>query len=120
MSNRDRSLEDRIVEIVRRGGPGGTTHGELLNHLGNEHRGDESVGNDATNTVMLCGLSTAVADAIIQLFADKRLEAHPCDPMVMLFDGCPIPANMPMAKRPPAGGYKHPHFLPVVLQIPAN
>ncbi len=113
-------LADRIVEIVREVDPAGTSHAELLNRLGDGYRGDVSVSNDAANVVMFVGMSTALADAVLRLFAEKRLEARPCAPLVLLIDGCPIPGNIPFARRPPKGGYKHPHFLPVLLRIPAN
>ncbi len=111
-------LADRIVAIVGEVDPAGTSHAELLNRLGDGYRGKVSVGNDATNVVMFVGMSESLADAILRLFAEKRLDVRACDPLVLFIDGCPIPGNIPFARRPPKGGYKHPHFLPVLLAIP--
>lgn len=65
--------------------------------------------------VLFVGASEEFADAINLLREETpaRVVLRPIEFICLLVDGAPIPANMPLALRPPRGGYKKPHFAAV-------
>lgn len=57
-----------------------------------------------------------VSEGFAAAFDELRplTELEPCHPLVYLLDGA-IP-RLPIAKRPPANGYRAPHWMPVVVE----
>jgi hypothetical protein len=112
-------LADRIEQIVHDLG-GSASHGELLNRLADvDTQGDCCFGIDALNLICFVGLSELLANALTLLMTSKRLGMRATEFLVLLFDGCPIPCDMPLMKRrPPRGGYKKPHFSPCLVCTP--
>jgi hypothetical protein len=109
------ALADRIGQILHDLG-GSASHGELLNRLADvDTRGDLCFGIDHLNIICFVGLSELLADALTLLMTSKRLGLRATPFLVLLLDGCPIPRDMPVATRPPRGGYKKPHFLPCLV-----
>src|SRR3990167_11454362 len=104
-----KELADKIAEYVQRSD--WVSQGELINHLGEELRGECSLTTTG-NVVLFVGASELFCDAV-KLLQDERphrIELAAINFLCLLIDGCPIPAGMPMAKKPPKNGYKTPHF----------
>jgi hypothetical protein len=68
------------------------------------------------NVVFWAGVSEEFCDIVREL--KPHLDLEPCSPMsatlIYLVDGKAL--NLPFAKRPPANGYRDPHWLPVTLR----
>ncbi len=108
-------LADNIVALVHRL-RGSVTHGDLISRLSTEDlRGDIYYGIDELNICLFAGLSQLLNDAshILMHEEPRRIEVRPVHYLCHLIDGSPIPAKMPIAKRPPKGGYKEMHFASV-------
>lgn len=71
-----------------------------------------SLGSDS-NIVLWDGVSDAVSDAVNELLTNGLAHLHSTTVMVYAADGAML--NLPIAQRPPAAGYKTPHWAPVVL-----
>jgi len=104
----ERNMDDRIYEFITEKG-GGVSFVEIMNKFG---EGDHELITDL-NVVRWSGLTDETVDGIIKLLNERRILMYPTSPLVYLVDGC-VP-NLPIAKRPPKGGYKEPHWIPVVL-----
>lgn len=67
--------------------------------------------------VLWVGMSQTFADLINKVsFVDKRIRPEPASWMVYLIDGGLL--RLPLMKRkPPRGGFKKPHWLPVCFRI---
>ncbi len=65
------------------------------------------------NIVYWIGISPEAENAILELLKEKAIKVEPTVELVYYIDG--IVLLLPLVKRPPQGGYKSPHWLPVVL-----
>lgn len=80
--------------------------------------GDITDGNYAVchgddKNLILWTTTKKVSDAIILALKERRVFLRPTTTLVYYLDGkCLI---LPVAKRPPKGGYKKPHWAPVCL-----
>lgn len=77
-----------------------------------EIRGDYAIGNPR-NCVWWAGMSKELVDAISLCLGRGEIAAKPTDILVYLIDGKTM--RFSLAKRPPAGGYKEPRWLPVTF-----
>ena len=107
------SLKDKVIDRVQR--YDWTTYVELGNLAA------ESVGAGTwahqdinTNVVFWAGMSEEVATAIDEAFAEGYIHPHGSDSLVYMMDGGML--KLPLAKRPPKGGYKKEHWAPVVFR----
>ena len=107
-------LADAIVEVVE-SLHGSVTHGTLIDRLGDVCRGDAEIVLAKANIAIMVGASEVLCDALTLLKEQRRVNVRPIEFMCLLIDGAPIPTGMPLAKRPPANGYKETHFAPVCL-----
>ena len=71
-------------------------------------------GDAMPNITLWPKLNEEAFDALSDLFEADRIHAVPCDRMIYLMDGA-IP-RLPVVRKPPPGGYKKLHWLPVVLR----
>jgi hypothetical protein len=69
---------------------------------------------DYPNLLYWVGLSREAINAISELKQEGLIEQELCAPMVYFIDGGHL--NLPVATRPPPGGYKKPHWVPIVLR----
>ena len=89
---------------------------ELQRLLGDEAEGDFVYGADDMNILYWCGLSRRFVDAIESLNEERLIDLVPAvsGTLAYFIDGGRL--RLPVAKRPPANGYKKPHWLPVCLR----
>jgi len=82
-----------------------------------EHvRGDQALYLRAgSNVILWINLNKAFCDAFSELEHARKIRLGACSWLVYLCDG--IALRFPLAKRPPAKGYKKPHWLPVVMVL---
>lgn len=78
-----------------------------------ETKGDHLMIRERDNVAVGFGLSQEAIDALSSLLRQGRIYGDPVEVMIYMIDGC-MP-NMPIAKRAPAGGYKEPHWIPMVI-----
>ncbi len=84
-------------------------------------RGDvelQIVAEEYGTLIVWSGLAEGLARAVSKLRDEDLLVYVPCSELVYLVDGGVL--TLPVAKRPPKGGYKEPHWLPVVLRPREN
>lgn len=106
-----KELADRIAEYVQQ--TDWVTHGELMNNLGDDHRGTFSLHHDGMNVDFCAGISETFSNALVLLQHEQppRVVLAPACYLTHLIDGCPIP-KMPFAKnRPPKNGYKKTRYV---------
>lgn len=108
--NATTEMAERILEFVK--GHKNTSFAELVRHLGEPAVGDLSMIS-ARNICLWSGVSQQFCDAYA--LALKQLDIKPTHVMTYLIDG--VTLNMPLAVRPPSGGYKQPHWAPAVLNF---
>ena len=109
------ALGEAIEDFVGRSS--NVTFVEIQNWLGPHFRGDCSVTDPRdSNLIYWRGVTQSVIDALNLLVRDNRIEFRTSSPLVYLFDGGAL--RLPIAKRPPRAGYRKPHWLPVVLNVP--
>jgi len=65
------------------------------------------------NMVMWAGASDLLIDALNELLSAHLVHYKPTNPLVYLADGGAL--NLPLVKHPPQGGYRDPHWLPMVI-----
>jgi len=68
-----------------------------------------------TRIVLWANMSPEFAALVEGLVAGKRLHVHPTGFLTYLVDGGVL--LLPLAKRPPAGGYRNDHWRPVCLRV---
>ena len=109
-------MEDKVLAVMQQKGGVGVSFVELQDGIGKDSRGDIGlyVGNDP-NLVLWPWCSEAFADAMMNLVRSRAIALEPTSPLVYLVDGR-LP-TLPIAKRPPKGGYAKPHWLPVVFNL---
>ncbi len=111
-------LADKICAYVRKEGMDYVSQAQLIARFGDELRGDRLMEVPSKHLVLFVGCSQLFADAvhIIEGESPQRVYLETCDYLVMLTDGCPVPLDMPTAKKVPKGGYKTNHFVPICFR----
>jgi len=66
------------------------------------------------NMVVWTGMSEKLTTAIMQLLEAKAIHSHPGSYLAYIIDGGGL--KLPLAKRPPKGGYAKEHWLPLVFR----
>ncbi len=105
----DSTLEDRILDMVKR--LGGVSFAELERIDG--FRGEHALVIEPWNVLLWDGLSTEAIDAITQLREQKQIVPNPCSVLVYMVDG-KVP-SLPVAKR--RVRYKKLHWLPTTFSL---
>lgn len=109
------SLEQKILAKIQAGGDW-CTFPEVemfFNELGIK-TGGKHIICDQGNVVYWANLSAESAELLIDLFNDKKLYRYPVEKSV--YDAADAGLILPLAKDlVPCGGYKSPHWLPVML-----
>ena len=114
-SNDPEVLAEEIEDYVRR--MRNVTLVEFERWLGPQYSGTSRlVDSRDPNLVYWKGLAEPVIDALNLLIHERRIEIKSTDLLIYIFDGGAL--QLPIAKRPPRAGYKYPHWLPVVLNVP--
>jgi hypothetical protein len=115
-SNDPEVLAEEIEDYVRR--MRNVTLVELEGWLGSQYSGTSRlVDLRDPNLVYWKGLAEPVIDALNLLIRERRIEVKPTDLLIYFLDGGAL--RLPIAKRPPRAGYRNPHWLPVVLDVPS-
>jgi hypothetical protein len=70
---------------------------------------------DDDNLIVWAGMSMPFLNAVIAAREDGLVRFEPSSHLTYLIDGCT--QRLPIARHPPAGGYKSPHWLPVVMRL---
>lgn len=70
----------------------------------------------APNLILWAGMSEQFCEVVDALRADTELT--PAHPLVYMCDGGML--RLPIAKKPPRGGYRKPHWAPAVLNVKAD
>lgn len=108
----------QLVELVRRlnGGVTVIEIGRELEDLGIDTAGTESIYlGDDQNLILWTGMSTQFSVEVIALKEHPEVEIHPTSVLTYLVDGGAL--TLPVAQRPPRGGYKSPHWSPIVFNL---
>lgn len=90
---------------------------ELRRILENHHipaHGDTCMQIGDTNVVLWAGMSPEFSDTATVLYNHPDMELAATQPLLYMIEGGML--TLPIAKRPPRGGYKHPRWLPVVFK----
>ena len=111
----DQVLKERILDVVRSEGDATFARLEQLEGFGG---GDQVLGNTDTNVIVWGHLTTEAVTAVMELQREGRISVKVVSPFFYFHDGSAGP-NLPIAKKPPAQGYKEPHWQPVLL-VPGN
>lgn len=91
---------------------------ELARRYDSQVRGDYSWGIPSANIILYGNLSEKMVSALEGLLRERKVHLHPAAILTYLIDGGII--RLPLARKPPVGGYKKPHWLPVCLRLGAN
>jgi hypothetical protein len=67
------------------------------------------------NNVVWAGMSERFLDACKTVLDEKRVYPHPASFLAYMIDGGGL--RLPLAKRPPKGGYRNEHWLPTCLRL---
>jgi hypothetical protein len=114
-SNDPEVLAEEIEDYVL--GMGNVTLVELERWLGPQYCGTGMlVDTRDPNLVFWKGYSEAVIEAFNQLIREGRIEIKTARLLIYAMDGGAL--LLPIAKRPPREGYRRPHWLPVLLNVP--
>lgn len=89
------------------------TFAELKNRFGG-HFGGNLCLELPGNVVLWPGIKPEFCDVLDRLIKAKKIHYVPASYLTYFHDGA-VP-RMPIAKRPPKGGYKKPHWIPVCLR----
>jgi hypothetical protein len=110
------ALLDAVVEFVR--AMDFVTFVELQRKFA-EHiptRGDHAFCLESDeNLILWTGLSNEFIELLSKAMAAKRIFPHPASVLVYAVDGSML--TLPVAKRPPASGYKELHWFPVCFRV---
>jgi len=87
------------------------TFAEILKNIPGAKGDQDFLSDKAENVFFWMGLSEEVCDAIIELRNSDKIYMHPAHMLTYIADGAAL--TIPIAKHPPKGGYKKPHWLPV-------
>ena len=86
---------------------------ELARRYGAQAQGDHAI-EIQENLLIWANISGTFSDALLQLRKEGAIHIHPSSVLVYFVDGMTL--KFPIAKRPPPGGYKEPHWIPVTLR----
>jgi hypothetical protein len=86
---------------------------ELVRRYREQGKGNHSLCSQ-DNIVIWDGMSEKLVAAILQLLRAKAIHCHPSSPLTYLIDGACL--TLPLAKRPPKGGYTKEHWLPITFR----
>lgn len=109
-------IEDAVVAYVRHND--WVTYVELENRFAAfcEVKGSYSVSPaDDENTIIWANMAETWCKLLSKLRQEGRIFWHPSSAFVYMIDGGYLP--LPIAKKPPKGGYKTLHWLPVCLRV---
>jgi hypothetical protein len=96
---------------------------EVEKLAGPEHAGNQCMHHGDQHTIVWVGMSAELADVVIELLNDKKVELMPClsfvggMPLVYITDGKLL--SLPLVKRKLLG-YKEDHWLPCTLSRPGS
>lgn len=93
-----------FIELSKRFAPYITTEGEF----------EMTFSND-DNLIIWQRMSQEFLALILRLLEEKRIFMHGSCRLTYLIDGGTL--GLPTAERPPKGGYKTPHWLPICLRV---
>jgi hypothetical protein len=113
-------VADLVVDFVRER-RGGVTFVEIERHLialGFPTKGHLALGIEGQNVWFWFDMSAPFVALIRELQTSGRLAMKPTIWLTYALDSC-LP-TMPVAVRPPANGYKHPRWAPVVFNVPGT
>lgn len=105
-----------IIDQVRSTG-GGTSFVEVnraLEKAGMHVRGDYAI-DLGQNVIAWAGVSEEYVNAVRAALDTGQIHMAPTIPLVYIIDGQTL--SLPIAKTPPRGGYKRPHWAPVALNV---
>lgn len=88
-----------------------------LNKLDKEVYGEESIILDDMNLLLWEGMSEELAETIRELHSKYQLFYIPCDELVYRIEGNVPSVEPARASKIPVDGYKHLHWLPVLLSV---
>lgn len=108
-------LKTTILEVVRNEGDATFSRLEQLDGFSG---GDRILGNTAKNVIIWDRMTDHAVTALMELQEEGSIKPRTTNFYVYAYDGGGMP-NLPIAKRPPADGYKEPHWQPILL-IPGN
>lgn len=92
---------------------------ELTHRYDDQAKGDYLwVTESDDNIVFYAGLSQKLLSALWELLREKKVHLHPASLLTYLVDGGML--KLPLARKPPRGGYKKLHWLPICLRPGAS
>jgi hypothetical protein len=109
----DQAMRSEILELVRR--ESDATFAALQDRINGFVPGENALMLEG-NVCAWRGMTVDAVDTVIDLLQSKDLEMHSTSTLVYMADGAYL--DLPIAKRPPAGGYKERHWAPILLTLP--
>jgi hypothetical protein len=103
-------MADVIEEYVCKSG--GVSFVELERELGNAAKGEFSY-ECPVNSVWWAGMSREFCEAIRECRKRGNIQPKPVSPLIYYCDGKGL--RYPVGKQPPKGGYKEPHWIPIIF-----
>jgi hypothetical protein len=121
MSNKIKTtLIDDVVDLVeRRPGASFPEIQRVLDKSGHDVTGDVVYGMEG-NLIFWAGLSDGLAGALMDAEESKRIHMHLLHTTTeasIVYSADGVVPDLAIAIRPPAKGYKEPHWVPVVFYI---
>ena len=104
-------LKDTILEVVRTEGDATFSRLEQLDGFSG---GDRIIGDEAKNVIVWDRMTDDAVTALMELQEEGSIQSRRTDFFTYVFDGGGMP-SLPIAKKPPANGYKEPHWQPILL-----
>ena len=88
---------------------------ELTHRYDDQAKGDyQWVTESDDNIIFYAGLSEKLVSALRELLREKKAHLHPASVLAYMMDGGIL--KLPLARKPPRGGYKKLHWLPVCFR----
>lgn len=103
-------LKASILEVVRTEGDATFSR---LDQLEGFTGGDRTIGDSDKNIIVWDGMTDDAVTALLELQEEGRIKSKTANFFAYMFDGGML--TLPLVKKPPAKGYKKPHWQPVVL-----
>ena len=104
-------LKDTILKVVLTEGDATFTRLEQLDGFTG---GERTLGDNDKNIVVWDRMTDDAVTAVLELQEEGRIQSRTTTLFIYTFDGGGI-VNLPIAKKPPANGYKELHWLPILL-----
>ena len=104
-------LKDTILEVVRTEGDATFSRLEQLEGFTG---GDRIIGDTAKNVIVWGHMTDDAVTAVLELQEEGSIQSRTASFFIYAFDGGGMP-SLPIAKKPPANGYKEPHWQPILL-----